>query len=75
MTEKPGGSDVGNTETIARPVSEDPLMYRLHGIKASATPPLLLLLSLLALMAHSNDWLFSSSPRQLCQKRLSLLRG
>jgi len=33
MTEKPGGSDVGNTETIARPVSEDPLMYRLHGIK------------------------------------------
>lgn len=33
MTEKPGGSDVGNTETIARPVPGDKLMYHLHGIK------------------------------------------
>lgn len=33
MTEKPGGSDVGNTETIARPVPGDKLMYTLHGIK------------------------------------------
>jgi alkylation response protein AidB-like acyl-CoA dehydrogenase len=38
-TEKPGGSDVGNAETIARPVPGDKLiMYRLHGIKVIAVP-------------------------------------
>lgn len=36
MTEKPGGSDVGNTETIAKPVPDDKLMYTLHGIKVRA---------------------------------------
>lgn len=33
MTERPGGSDVGRTETLARPVPGKPGRFTLHGVK------------------------------------------
>ncbi len=33
MTERPGGSDVGRSETVARPVQGTPGAYTLHGVK------------------------------------------